>query len=66
MLNVASTASPFDEGRIMEPESLPPFAPDTDHATAPVSDQPPQPRLGILHLLVLTACVAAYLGVSRT
>ena len=50
----------------MEPESLPPFAPDAHHAGGPVPDEPPQPRLGILHLLVLTACVAAYLGITRT
>ena len=51
----------------MNPDQSPqsPLAsPDTPEA--PARQQPEQPRLGILHLMVLTACVAVWMGVTRT
>lgn len=47
-----------------------PFA-STDPSGAPVeptpsAEQPQPPRLGILHLMVLTACVAVWMGAMRT
>jgi len=43
-------------------------SPDTPPAEPqPTGPQPPEaPRLGILHLLVLTACVAVYMGITQS
>jgi len=43
-----------------------PFAPqDFTRAPPPTADRPEPPRLGILHLMVLTACVALWMGIMR-
>lgn len=50
-----------------EPSGQSPFAsPDSSGAGTPVADGPEPPRLGILHLMVLTACVAAWMGAMRS
>ncbi|MHC4179368.1 MAG: hypothetical protein ACYSWU_17790 [Planctomycetota bacterium] len=52
----------------MQPETpgQSPFAPQGFTRTPPLTpEQPEPPRLGILHLMVLTACVAAYMGPVR-
>ncbi len=49
-----------------EPPGQSPFAStNSSGAGAPISDRPEPPRLGILHLMVLTACVAVWMGVTR-
>ena len=43
-----------------------PFAStDSSGAGTPLADRPEPPRLGILHLMVLTACVALWMGIRR-
>ncbi len=43
-----------------------PFAPqDFTRAPPPTPERPEPPRLGILHLMVLTACVALWMGILR-
>ena len=43
-----------------------PFAStDSTGAGTPLADRPEPPRLGILHLMVLTACVALWMGILR-
>ena len=50
-----------------EPPGQSPIAStNSSDAEAPLSDRPEPPRLGIFHLMVLTACVAAYAGVNRS
>ena len=50
-----------------EPPGQSPFAStNSSGAGTPFSDRPEPPRLGILHLMVLTACVAFWMGIMRT
>ncbi len=50
----------------MPPSPAPPDAPDSPEPTAPTSNRPERPPLGILHLMVLTACVAVVSGINTS
>jgi len=51
----------------LEPPGQSPLAStNSSGAETPCSDRPEPPRLRILHLMVLTACVAAYSAVNRS